>query len=373
MRLPWATLHTRDRVDERGFRGATADTIARTLERQAPWVAQARAAQREDARMPFAGFGTRIVARTTQLMRSVVAGDEQRVSELLATGAAPCSVSGDAYTALHYAALTGRAEIAKLLCAAPGGAAALALCDKYGNTPLSLAASRGGGGEGLVAALLEAVTADALVNLQNMRGSTALACASENGYEGAVRLLLAHGARQELQNEDGHTALHLAVSSRHADIVRLLCAAPGAAAALALRDKWGRTPLMLAASRHDGHNECLVEALLEEDAAGATVDAQDEEGRSALMWASNRGHEDALRLLLARGARQELQDEDGRAALHFAAGKGRADIVRLLCAAPGAASALTLRDKAGSTPLALAVSRGHSDCEAVMRAHGPAE
>ena len=35
VRLPWATLHTRDRVDERGFLGGAADTMARTLER--PW------------------------------------------------------------------------------------------------------------------------------------------------------------------------------------------------------------------------------------------------------------------------------------------------------------------------------------------------
>ena len=300
-------------------------------------------------------------------MRSVVAGDEQRVSELLAAGAAPCSVSGDAYTALHYAALTGRTEIAKLLCAAPGGAASLALCDKYGNTPLSLAVWQGGGSEGLVAALLEADASGATFDTQNMRGSTALACASENGYEGAVRLLLAHGARQELQNEDGHSALHLAAIKSHVGVAKLLCAAPGAAAALALRNKIGDTPLALAVV-DGGGNEALLAALLEADASGVTFDAQNTRGESALSWASYKGCEGAVRLLLARGARQELQNEYGSTALHNAARKGHVGIAKLLCAAPGATAALALRTKDGNaTPLLLATSLG-GGCEGLVAA-----
>ena len=70
--------------------------------------------------------------------------------------------------------------------------------------------------------------------------------ASDGGHEGVVRLLLARGARQELQGSDGVTALHVAVNSDRPSIVELLCAAPGAAAALALRDSAGQTPLAMA-------------------------------------------------------------------------------------------------------------------------------
>ena len=70
--------------------------------------------------------------------------------------------------------------------------------------------------------------------------------ASSAGREGVVRLLLSRGARQELQVEDGWTAMHWAVSDHHPSIVKLLCAAPGAAAALALRDREGHTPLEIA-------------------------------------------------------------------------------------------------------------------------------
>jgi len=65
------------------------------------------------------------------------------------------------------------------------------------------------------------------------------------GHEGVVRLLLARGARQELQ-ADHNTALHWAVLSNRPSIITLLSAAPGFAAALALRDRYGRTPLAAA-------------------------------------------------------------------------------------------------------------------------------
>ena len=82
-------------------------------------------------------------------------------------------------------------------------------------------------------------------------GWTPLMLASWKGHEGVVRLLLARGARQELQDSGGRTALHVAVLLDRLSTVELLGAAPGAAAALALRDSEGRTPLALAvASRH---------------------------------------------------------------------------------------------------------------------------
>ena len=194
--------------------------------------------------------------------------------------------------------------------------------------------------------------------------------ASRNGHERAVRLLLARGARQELQCES-MAALHCAAMKGHAGIVEQLCAAPGAAAALALRDKDGYTPLSLALSIGDG-SERLVAALLEADATGAAVNAQTDNGSTALVWASERGHEGAVRLLLARGARHELQSNDGNTALHCAAEKGHAAIVEQLCAAPGATAAAALRDKNGYTPLALAVREGHAACASVRALGAPA-
>jgi ankyrin repeat protein len=81
-----------------------------------------------------------------------------------------------------------------------------------------------------------------------------------------------------------------------------------------------------------------------------------------------------VRLLLSRGAKQELQDVVGDTALHNAVLSGdHSGIVELLCAAPGAATALALRNQEGSTPLALAIIGDRAACVAVLRAHGATE
>ena len=79
-----------------------------------------------------------------------------------------------------------------------------------------------------------------------------------------MRLLLARGARQEPQSNYGRTALHAAIMNNHCGVVALLCAAPGAAAALALKRN-GETPLCFAIAR--GNATC--EAVLRENNAPA--------------------------------------------------------------------------------------------------------
>jgi len=291
------------------------------------------------------------------------------VRSLLARGARQELQNELGQSALHNAARKGHAGVAELLCAAPGAAAALVLRTKNGATPLVLAAEHGGGGEGLVTALLAADPAGVTVDAQDDQGSTALIFASFKGEEGAVRLLLARGARQELQIESGEAALHIAAQESRTGVVELLCAAPGAAAALALRNKDGNTPLMLALM-FCGRGGRLVAALLAAGAAGASTDAQSNKGCTALSWASEKGHEGAVRLLLACGARQELQDDQGGTALHHAVTRGHAGIVKLLCAAPGAAAALSLRTKGGNTPLDIAENWHRAGCAAILRAHG---
>lgn len=81
------------------------------------------------------------------------------------------------------------------------------------------------------------------------------------GHEAVVRLLLSRGAKQELQDRKGWTALHYAVISDCPDVVALLCAAPGAATALAIKtdDSLGScTPLELAIS----YDRAACEAVL---------------------------------------------------------------------------------------------------------------
>ncbi len=101
----------------------------------------------------------------------------------------------------------------------------------------------------------------AQVDARDKFGWTSLMRASSSSCEGVVRLLLARGARQELQSNYGWTALHAAIyDNDHAGIAALLCAAPGAAAAFALRDEVGRTPLGIAIARGRAACEAVLRA-----------------------------------------------------------------------------------------------------------------
>ena len=61
----------------------------------------------------------------------------------------------------------------------------------------------------------------------------------------------------------------------------------------------------------NGHHDC--EKLLLE--AGADVNAQDKDGRTALMMATRNGHDKCVELLIERGVDVNVKDNDGRTAL----------------------------------------------------------
>ena len=224
-------------LDTRGYKGGTADMIRHSLRLQAPWLAAARGARRETARMPGA---TGWVSGTTQLMRAAAAGDERRVRELLAAGAAPGASRGGR-TALHWASAEGHEGVVRALLAADAEAAAAA---EEGE------GAGAGAAPGTALAVIDATT--------RANRSTALMLASAHGHEGAVRALLARGACQLRASVFGGTALHFAAREGHADVAALLCAAPGAARALEARCENGRTPLGCAVH----HGRAVCEAAL---------------------------------------------------------------------------------------------------------------
>jgi ankyrin repeat protein len=274
-------------------------------------------------------------------MRATEACDERRVRELLAAGAPLHCVNGgeQGRAALHYASLSGDARVITALLEA---GAAVDAKDRNGETPLIIASAKGH--EGVVRALLArgarldpqlgyggtalheaafrghagvvellCASKDAVVDVRDSLNKTPLRRAIEGGHEAAFRALLARGARQDIRDSDGATLLHHAAECGHAGIVDLLCGAPG-----------------------------------------ADVDAQDRQGHTPLVKATNlaKARGGAVRALLAHGARQELQNSHGWTALHWGAYRGQADVVELLCAAPGAP--VDVRNGRGDTPLILA-------------------
>jgi hypothetical protein len=207
---------TRDIVQ----RGDVADMLAQSLRLQCG-AREARAAGREDfsTPSPWVGFRAR---GTTQLIRAAILNNLPRVLQLIQLGA-PLEL-GDTWfcsAALDWAASLGHEHIVKAL-----------LDGKY--------EGRG-----------------AVVDGRNKQGTTPLMSACMWGQEAAVRLLLLRGAKQELQDNEGDTVLHIAVDRGHTGIVELLCSAPGAAAALALKNSTGETPLGLALI-HGERADCVA-------------------------------------------------------------------------------------------------------------------
>ena len=193
-----------------GDRGATNDMLVQSLRLQCG-AREARAAEREEFAVSRPGGGLGMSEATTQLMRAAALNNLPRVLQLIQLGA-PLDLVDETFgvSALHWASRMGHEHVAKAL-----------LEGKY--------EGRG-----------------ATVDLRSENGQTPLMRASRSGHESVVRLLLSRGAKQELQEVDGYTALHWAVSGNCPGVVALLCAAPGAAAALALKTSAGRTPLSLA-------------------------------------------------------------------------------------------------------------------------------
>jgi ankyrin repeat protein len=65
-------------------------------------------------------------------------------------------------------------------------------------------------------------------------------------------------------------------------------------------------------------------------AFGANVDAKDENGVTALMWAAGNGNTELMKLLLDKGANINAKDKDGHTALDRAKANGQTKAAKLL-------------------------------------------
>ena len=86
----------------------------------------------------------------------------------------------------------------------------------------------------------------------------------------------------------------------------------------------GYTALMHAAQK------CGVECVKELLAAGAELDAQDDQGETALMKAAFWGNRDVVSALLTARADPKIQDKEGRTAVTIAEKIGQTKIADLL-------------------------------------------
>ena len=114
-----------------------------------------------------------------------------------------------------------------------------------------------------------------------------------------------------------------------------------------------------------GHVEA-ARLLLEK---GAAVDAQREDGVTALMLACQNGHVEAARLLLEKGAAVDANMEDGFTALMLACQGGHVEAARLLLEKGAAVDA---KKEDGATALMLACLGGHVEAMRLLLEEGAA-
>ena len=209
-----------------------------------------------------------------QIFDVIRAGDVARLSALIATDRAAVNIRSDkGYTPVLIAQYHHKADcLAVLLAAGP----VLDIWD---------AAS-----VGATARVAELLDSDAtLLNAYAADGFFPLALAAFFGHPQTVKLLLARGADvgQAARNPMKIQALHSAVTNSFETV------------------------------------KMLVDA-------GAPVNAKQDKGWAPLHEAVNRGDVEMTRYLLAHGADPKQQNDDGKSAIGLAADKGNQDILKLL-------------------------------------------
>jgi len=145
--------------------------------------------------------------------------------------------------------------------------------------------------------------------------------ALQGNMEG-VRQALDNGADANDTGQQGQTALMLAAYNGHSEIVELLLNKGAKVRAVDAND---RNALMYAST---GSFPETVKLLLEHD---PMLDRTDNgEGFTALMFAAAEGNTEVARLLLEAGADPTIKDADEDTALDFAKQNGHSDAVELI-------------------------------------------
>jgi ankyrin repeat protein len=240
---------------------------------------------------------------------------------VLALSAVPMQ-DADGTTSLHKAVLANDIPtIQKLLRSGANAAAS----NRYGVTPLSLAATNG---NPVVVEMLLKAGADPNANLPG--GQTLLMTAARTGNADVVKMFLDRGADPNArENTNNETALMWAAAENHPEAAKLLLAhgADVNARSKPLEyktDRFGLEGVLTILPR--GNMTALMYAAREGSVAaagvladgGASLNLTDPDGTTALELAIINNHYDTAALLLEKGADPNIPDSAGMAALYAA-------------------------------------------------------
>jgi ankyrin repeat protein len=181
-------------------------------------------------------------------------------------------------------------------------------------------------------------------------------------------------------NERKQTALHKAARMGHHKIVKLLV---DRNANINVKDKTGVTPMMSAAAHnHKKVIKLLLSKTIESDYPSSTrseknshvlaytINAQDNSGMTAVMWAIISGHASILKKLVKTGVCDvTIPDRCGRLPLTVAAKMGHVAIVKILLGPHARHVNVNAKDSYGNCALLLACLYGHTQVVQQLLTH----
>eukprot|EP00002_Diphylleia_rotans_P020168 TRINITY_DN3911_c0_g1_i3.p1 TRINITY_DN3911_c0_g1~~TRINITY_DN3911_c0_g1_i3.p1 ORF type:complete len:1210 (+),score=194.55 TRINITY_DN3911_c0_g1_i3:84-3713(+) len=161
------------------------------------------------------------------------------------------------------------------------------------------------------------------VDIQWEKSRRPIHCASRHGDFEILQLLLKSGADPTAKDNDGFSSLHYACVSGSLPCVRELVAH---GVRVNERNRVGLTPLHMAVM--DGNAalaEIITSALDKQD-----LNAQDEDGNTALMWAVEHGKEQVLSLLISLKSETNICNRMGQNAFMMSCKYGNLEIFKAI-------------------------------------------
>ncbi|XP_046445039.1 serine/threonine-protein phosphatase 6 regulatory ankyrin repeat subunit A-like isoform X3 [Daphnia pulex] len=284
--------------------------------------------------------------------------DGKCVEYLLKRKADVSALDKQGYSVLHYAAAGGQHGALHVLLKH------FVIPNSNGHTdesmnvsPLHLAAYKGHKG-GVTS--LAAIHPD--VNITDSSGRTALDLSAQFGHIECINALIEHGAQPVAQPKTLLTAVHRAAANGHSLCLKQLLHTH--MQLVDVRDSKKRTPLMLAVQNENEGRKACTDILL---SYTSQVDLFDNNGRTALHYASCRGFEDCVSSLLDAKASPYQKDFLGKTPFHLAAAMGHVYVLKQLIQ-QGADSLgdVKLLDHQSYTPLHWAAYKGRENCVEVL-------
>jgi len=191
-----------------------------------------------------------------------------------------------------------------------------------------------------------------------------LHAAAYQGDTAALQRQLAAGAAPDMRDTYGRTALHVATFRGHHDVIRALAKAGADLGALE-NDRYDAVTIASVAD-----DEATLRLLLSLGASAGLVTSRYD--GTALIAAAHLGHPGIVRQLVEAGAPLDHVNN-----LHWTAviesivlgngGVGHQETLGILIRA---GADLSVSDRSGNTPLALARSRGHAEMVRMLEAAG---